>query len=76
MSVPAPKPRRLIVRDSCGEQLVHDACGRPIKHFQIDLTAVPHANSRAGMTAVVQEQCNLGCWHDQTTMDLPCWGAD
>jgi hypothetical protein len=67
------KLRRLVVRDVNGESLMNRD-GR--EHWQIDLTGIPNANSRATLTAVIQEQCNLGCWHDTQTLTLPPWGAD
>jgi hypothetical protein len=70
------KPRRLVIRDTNGELLAADALGHPLAHWQIDLTGIPNANSRATMTAVVQEHCNLGCWHDSAKLQLPCWGSD
>lgn len=66
------KPRRLIVRDVVGSQypLSHNA------HREIDLTGLVHANTQSPIYAVVQEQCNLGCWHDTSLNDLQCWGPD
>jgi len=64
-----PKGRRLIVRLRDGEDI------RVGPHHQISLTAVPHADTRVPITAVVQQECDLGCWHDVSTTDLPCWGS-
>lgn len=72
----ANKPRRLVIRDVNGALLAADALGHPLAHWQIDLTGIPNANAAAVMTAVVQQQCNLGCWHDAESIALPCWGSD
>ena len=74
--VPASKRRRLVLRDTNGELLLTDRFGRPLPHFQIDLTGIQHANSQCAILAAVQEQCNLGCWHDVSANPLPPWGAD
>lgn len=74
---PPPRAvRRLIIRDTNGEMLAADNYGRPLQHYQIDLTAVANANVQALMMGVVQEQCNLGCWHDKDMIELMPWGAD
>lgn len=62
--------RRLVVRD------VSDHSIRPgPPHDQIDLSSVPHASVNIPMVAVVQQKCELGCWHDISVTELPCWGA-
>lgn len=67
------KARRLIVADNA---YADHAEGFGGKHNQIDLTGIVHANSQFGMYAIVQEQCNLGCWHNVTRYELAPWGND
>lgn len=67
------KPRRLIIRDVTAAQVIADNFGRPLQSYQIDLTGLANADSRCPLMAVVQEQCNLGCWHDRDEGRLPCW---
>jgi hypothetical protein len=71
------KPRRLVVKDvllSASPVRAFDDIY--MHHADIDLTGVPHADTRSPMYAVIQEQCNLGCWHDVNRTYLPCWGSD
>ena len=70
------KVRRLIIRDVNGEMLAADNYGQPLQHWEIDLTSVANANSQVPLLAVVQEQCNLGCFHDTDKITLPQWGND
>lgn len=70
------KIRRLIIRDANGEQILSDEYGHPLMHYEIDLTAVANANHTAPIKVIVQEQCNLGCFHDKASSILPFWGAD
>jgi hypothetical protein len=61
------KPRRLIVTDTNGSPL------QVSNHYQIDLTDIHNADSRTPLHATVQEQCNLGCWHNYESVRLPHW---
>jgi hypothetical protein len=67
------KHRRLVVTDAVSP---NGTDGYGHRHTQIDLTGIKHANSQIPMYAVVQEQCNLGCWHDVSHVELPYWGSD
>jgi hypothetical protein len=71
------KPRRLIVTDTNGSQLKTDDHYEPLQHYQIDLTGIANANSTMPWCATIQEQCNLGCWHDLPygVVKLPIWGT-
>lgn len=63
------RPRRLVVQFPNGANIDFD--GRLIG---VDMTAIPNADARAPLRAVVQQQCDLLCWHDMSTgTDLPLW---
>lgn len=66
-----PRPRRLVIRMPNGGNW---APSDQVAH--IDLTGVPNADSRAPLQAVVQEQCDLQCWHDLPAKILPAWSND
>jgi hypothetical protein len=70
------KPRRLIITDVSGSQLLTNDFGQPLQHFQIDLTDIANRNACMPMHATVQQQCNLGCWHNYESCLLPFWPAD
>lgn len=63
------RPRRLIVQGPDGDNLMIEG-----HLIAVDLTGVANADARWVMRAVVQQQCDLLCWHDMTTgTDLPLW---
>jgi hypothetical protein len=68
--------RRLVVKDPAGQVPAADARGRPLAHWEIDLTGMPNADAIAPLSAAVQEQCNLGCWHDVSGYPLQPWGTE
>jgi hypothetical protein len=70
------KPRRLVVKEVDKRMFLTHADGRPLEHWQIDLTGIHNADTRTPLTAVVQEQCNLGCWHDRDSYRLLPWGPE
>jgi hypothetical protein len=70
------KARRLVIQYPDGYKRFVDDRGCPLTHFQIDLTGIANANSQSPVSAVVQEQCNLGCWHDRDSYPLAPWGTE
>jgi hypothetical protein len=45
--------------------------------LMIDLTGLFNADTRAPLMAVVEEQCDLLCWHQRTSGHaLPFWSSD
>jgi len=65
------KKRRLVVADSDYSRI------KQIRlHDQIDLTGIRNASACDPIHVVVEEECNLGCWHKVSHTDLPCWGDD
>lgn len=70
----AAEPRRLILRDPNGQDLVTYQDGRPNPHYQLDLTGYLNANSRYPLLIAIQTMCSVACWHDSgPTVPLPCW---
>jgi hypothetical protein len=63
--------RKLVIKQASGAVLNED---QKYAHWQIDLTDVPNANATCPLVGVIQTQCNLGCWHDYDTFQLPLWG--
>jgi hypothetical protein len=64
------RTRRLVIEASNGAN-VTDEDNRLIT---LDLTDLLNADSRAPLTAVVEEQCDMGHWHRRAGIPLPCWG--
>jgi hypothetical protein len=67
------KPRRLILRDAADQWVVANWRNEPLSHVQIDLTGLSNGSARDPLKAVVQEKCNLDCWHDTGSADVPLW---
>lgn len=59
--------RRLVVKDVTGQII-------GVPHDQVNLTGVENVNPMDPPVAVVQQRCDLGCWHDVSSVTLPCWG--
>jgi len=60
--------------------VIRQADGTPVtredgKLLMIDLTGLPNANAQIpSLRIVVEEQCDLLCWHERTSgTDLPYW---
>jgi hypothetical protein len=70
------KPRRLIIESYAGHMITANDLGYPLHHYQIYLTGIVNANTAVPITAAVQEQCSLGCWHTVSHSDLLPWGSD
>lgn len=60
--------RRIIVRDRSGERI------GSMEHDTIDASNVAYNNAGWGVYAIVQEECNLGHWHDTQSVVLAPWG--
>lgn len=68
-----PRPRRLVIQQADGSSVTHTDGTL----LMIDLTGLHNANAQIPLRVVVEEQCDLLCWHDLTSgSELPCWGPD
>jgi hypothetical protein len=67
LGTPPGPMRRLIVTSVDDSQVALN------DHDQIDLTGLYNNSARDPLMAVIQEQCNLGCWHDKDRVPLPIW---
>jgi hypothetical protein len=53
-----------------------DVNGSPYPGLEIDVTAIPNANSQAPFYLVTQELCNLLHWHERSRVIVEPWGSD
>jgi hypothetical protein len=60
------RKRRIVLIDVNGAEL-------PI---EMDVTAVPNANSQATLALAVMSRCDMGHWHRTEFINLNPWGAD
>jgi hypothetical protein len=67
------KQRRLVIRDAADQAVLVNWRGEPLSHTQIDLTGLSNGSARDPLRAVVQEKCNLDCWHDVGSAEVPLW---
>jgi len=58
--------RRLILRD---------VDGRLLADRVMVLTGLDHADTRAPITAEVQQQCDMQHWHTLNSWTIPAWGT-
>jgi hypothetical protein len=56
---------------------VVDAAEAPVNfnglHGQIDLSGIRNASARDSLAGLIEEKCNLGCWHITERFPLPVW---
>jgi hypothetical protein len=66
------RPRRITILDTN----MYPMTGLDGEPMIIDVSGIPHANTQACLMVQVQEQCDLGFWHQSSLQQIPPWGAD